>query len=124
MSRIITNASAFNTGLFFSSYVNITISADTNDLVVPGMSNFVLIRTNVTGNHSLTGITPPTLTDGWWAIVYNIGIGNLSLKDNDAASSATGRLLMGSNKSVQTNESVSFIYDVVSLRWRIMGINI
>ena len=111
-------------GIAFASSVTVNISSDTDDLVVPDLENTVEIRLNVTGNRTLTGIVPFDDTLAQWITIFNVGTGNLSLKNNNVGSSANNRFLLGANKTVQSDEGVSFIYDDQDKRWRSFGINI
>lgn len=108
----------FNNGLVLPPAITINISANTNNLSIANLASGVLLRVNNTGNNNLTGIIPPDITQGNMLFVSNVGIGQLTIMDNDALSSANNRFLCGGSKVLQGNESMIFVYDTVSLRWR------
>ncbi|NIQ15951.1 MAG: hypothetical protein GTO02_16620 [Candidatus Dadabacteria bacterium] len=115
---------SFNGSLSFGPAVTVDINANTNNLLIPNLGSSILIRLNFTGNYALTGIVPNDVTKGQWIIVINVGTGQGSLKDNDAASTAQNRFLLGANKTIQTNEGIALVYDTVDTRWRSFAINI
>ena len=109
-------------GVVYGGVATEIIAVNTNNLLIPNLANVYLIRINATGNYSLTGIIPADITQAQAIQVFNIGSGNLSFKDNDAGSSANNRFLIGSDRTVQTNEGIGFVYDPISLRWRGSGV--
>ena len=100
------------------------INVNTDNLNVPDLVSGVLLRLNVTGNYTLSGIIPPDINQGNLLFLRNVGTGNLSLKNNNAGSGANNRFLMGGNHNVQSNESAIFVYDTIDLRWAIFGLAI
>ena len=123
-NRKISNPRAVSSGLFFTGKAEVSITANTNNLSVPVLDNFVLIHLTSTGNFSLTGLVPPDITLGWWMVIYNTGTNNIIFKNNDAGSTAQNRFLLGSDKTLQADEGIALIYDTDDLRWRSFGINI
>lgn len=115
---------SINGALEFGPAVTVNINTNTNNLLIPTLGSSLLIRLNFTGNYSLTGIVPNDVTKGQWIIIINVGTGQGSLKDNDAASLAENRFLLGANKTIQTNEGIALVYDTVDTRWRSFAINI
>ena len=114
----------FNSGLTFGASNTIDLLANTNDFLVPDLEDTVELRINCVGNNDLTGLVVPDDTVAQWIIVFNVGTGNINLKDNSGLSSANNRFLMGANKTIQPDEGLAMIYDDVDKRWRIYGINI
>lgn len=123
MSRVIKNPSIISGGVIYTSYENVTITGNTNNLTINNLSSNVLIRITSTGNFNLTGIVNPDLL-GREIKVYNVGTNNIILKNLDAGSNASSRFQNGSDKTIQPGEGVAMIYDVVDLKWKAFGINI
>lgn len=109
-------------GVVLGTALTATINANTDNLVVPNIETAIVLRLNVTGNYSLTGLTPANITKAWMLFVANIGTGNLSIKNNDPASLAENRFILGSNKTIQSDEGILLFYDPISNRWRGSGI--
>lgn len=113
-------------GLQFSGgFATATLTANTNNLLITGLASSALVRLDSTGNFQLTGIVVPDITKAYFFSIFNIGLtGNVTFKNNDAASTAENRFLLGSDVLVQPGEGLTFIYDPVDLRWRSPGKNI
>jgi len=116
--RIVSN------GIAFGASVTVSLNANTNDFLIPDLENTVELRIDNSGNNDLTGIVVPDDNVAQWVILFNVGSGNINLKDNSGLSSANNRFLMGANKTMQPDEGLAMIYDDVDKRWRIYGINI
>jgi hypothetical protein len=123
MSRIIKNPSVISGGIIYSSYENVTITANTDNLSITNIASNVLIRINATGNFNLTGIINPDGL-GREIKVFNVGSNNIILKNNDAGSTAINRFQNGADKTLQAGEGIAMIYDVVDFRWKAFGVNI
>lgn len=124
MSKIIKNSNAIGGALFFTGSITDNLTASVNNYTIPTLDNFVLVRLTSNANYNVTGLVPPDITLGWYVIIYNVGTNTLTLKNNDANSSANNRFLLGTDKNLQGDEGVALVYDTVSLRWRSFGINI
>jgi len=98
------------------------LTANTNNLVVTDIEKAIVLRLGSIGNHDLTGLVPFNSSKAWMLFVANIGPGNIKLKNNDAASSANNRFLIGGNKKIQQDEGILLFYDPISKRWRGSGI--
>lgn len=114
-----------NGGMVFGPAItqNITIPTN-NDYIITGITGGVLVRLTSTGNFNITGLVNPDTTQGLWVIINNVGTNNITLNNNDAASLANNRFLLGTSKTLQPDEGITIIYDTVSLRWRPFGVNI
>lgn len=121
MSKIVKNPAVVSGAIIYTNAADVTLVSNTNDLNIPNIASNVLIRITTQGNYSLTGIINPDLL-GRQIFIFNVGTNNLTLKNNDAGSSANNRFLLGSDRTVQANEGIAMVYDVVSLRWRGYGI--
>ena len=97
------------------------LTGNTNNYNPAGLSSSNILRISSTGNFNLTGLQAPSPAKGQVILVVNIGTNNITLKNNDAASSAGNRFLAGADKLVQAQESVILVYDEVSLRWRVIA---
>lgn len=116
------NEIILGSGVVLGVSLTVNIDADTNNLVVPNIETGVVLRLNVSGNYSLTGITPADTTKAWMIFLANVGVGNLAMKNNDIGSDPENRFLIGSNKNIQADEGILLFYDSVSDRWRGAGI--
>lgn len=111
-----------DTGVSLGTAITANISSDVDDFSVTDIEKAVVLRLNVTGNRSITGLIPFNTASAWMVFCANVGTGNLSIKNNDAGSTAENRFLIGGNKTIQTDEGILLFYDPVSLRWRGSGI--
>lgn len=109
-------------GLVYGNSVTVAISSNVDNLVIPDLENTVLVRLDVSGNRSITGIIPVNTDDAQEIRVFNVGTGNLSFKDNDSGSDPENRFLLGGDKNVQSDEGLTLIYDPDDDRWRATGI--
>ena len=99
----------------------VTISANTNNL---GLPKNTLFRLTSTGNYDLTGIVPhagAATNSGRIIYLLNVGSNNISLKNEDALSTAANRFLThnGSHITLGPNHLVLALYDETASRWRI-----
>jgi hypothetical protein len=126
MSKIIKNSNAIGGSLFFTGSITETLGVSQNNYSIGTLDNFVLIRLNATANINITGLVPPDIALGWYILIYNVssGANSITIKNNDAASSASNRFLLGNDKNLQPDEGIALVYDTVSQRWRSFGINI
>lgn len=112
---------------FGSSYASATLTGDTDDLTIPDLASSILVRLecDAGGTDNLTGIVVPDNTKTYFLSVFNVGtVGLIKFKNDDAASTAQNRFLIGADRSVQAEEGIMLIYDPVDLRWRSPGKNI
>ena len=91
-----------------------------NDLVIPETS---FIRFSVSGTPiTVTGLSGGT--DGKRIVIANVGVDDISLTHNDTGSTSANRLLngsLGATKTLSTNDTIEYIYDSVSQKWRYIG---
>lgn len=104
-------------GTIFLTNINVSLIANTSNLVIPLLVSATVIRISSTGNFNLTGIVNPTFVRRQ-LYFFNVGSNNISIRDNDGASDAENRFLLGQNRLMQANEGLSLIYDTDSSRWR------
>lgn len=118
VSRIIRDG--FLDSIIFSTSISQTLTGNTDNLVIPGLSTNVLIRITTTGNFDFTGLVNPDSL-GRQIYILNVGTNNLVLKDNSSSSDPENRFLIGANRNVQQNEAITLLYDTINLRWRSTG---
>lgn len=99
----------------------VTISSNTNNL---GLPRNTLFRLTSTGNYDLTGIVPyagAATNSGRIIYLLNVGSNNISLKNEDALSTAANRFLThnGNQITLAPNHLVLALYDGTASRWRI-----
>ena len=99
-----------------------SLLGNTNDYNPTGLATTALLRLSSDGNYEITGLQAPTPSSAQEMKVFNVGANNITFKNNSASSLAENRFLLGANKTIQTNEGISLIYDPTSLRWRGTGI--
>jgi hypothetical protein len=135
MTRIITKLSGIENddtgnvvitqGVNYSVDATVTppaLTSNTDDLLVDGLITAVLLRLSSTGNYDLTGIIPPNPLASQELKIFNIGSNNIVIRNDSNRSDAENRFFLGGNRTIQTNEGVSVIYDPVSQKWRGTGI--
>ena len=124
-AMLITSSSfAYTTG-----FLNLTSNA--NNLV---LGNETVHRCFSSGNYDITGIAPPipgplvpgpgTHLDGRIIYLINTGNSNISLKNQDALSTATNRFIThnGSHITLNSGHIVMAFYDIGLTRWRIWNL--
>lgn len=124
MSKKISNNNAISGGQFYGAYTTVTLTANTDNLVITDIQNFVLIEITTTGNFNLTGIVPATTDVSWIIKIFNAGNNNLLLKNNDAGSGASYRFSIGGDKTIQPGEGLELTYRPLVQKWASTGINI
>ena len=105
---------------FCQTSATINISTNQNNLQL-GFGGFH--RLNVTSASDLTGIAPPgteSHKDGRMIRLVNVGTNALSVKNEDANSTASNRInTNGGNLNFQTGHMLECIYDGTTSRWRV-----
>jgi hypothetical protein len=109
------NESAFTAGGSFSFKSNTpaAIVANQNDYV---LNHSAFQRLNCTTASDITGIAPPTggaHVDGRMIRLVSVGTATVTLKNNDAASTAANRMYMhgGNHTALTVNEWADLVYD-------------
>lgn len=81
-------------------------------------------RINATSNTNLSGIDATDVVDGQKITLLNIGTSRIRLRHETTSAPANQLILPGyANRNVERGESVTFIYDATSSRWRTYSIN-
>lgn len=73
------------------------------------------------GNVYLTGINSSGVCDGKMIILVNVGNYTISLKKDNASSSAANRFSFYKDVALTTKQGITLIYDATSQRWRMVG---
>ena len=99
--------------LVFASSTPAAIVANQNDYVLTGSA---FQRLNCTTASDITGIAPPTggaHVDGRMIRLVSVGTATVTLKHNDAASTAANRIYMhtGTHLAITVNEWADLVYD-------------
>jgi hypothetical protein len=99
--------------LVFASSTPAAITANQNDYVLTGSA---FQRLNCTTASDITGIAPPTggaHVDGRMIRLVSVGTATVTLKHNDAASTAANRVYMhaGNHTALTVNEWADLVYD-------------
>lgn len=92
------------------------IGADVIDYAPTGHATATLFRLTANTPNNVTGLAGGA--DGRIVHLVNIGPGTLTLTNQDAASAAANRFLLGANLTLAANQSVVLAYDSTSSRWR------
>jgi hypothetical protein len=109
----ISNGSTGGGSLAYTSSTPAAITANQNDYVLTGSA---FQRLNCTTASDITGIAPPTSgahVDGRMIRLVSVGTATVTLKHNDAASTAANRIYMhaGNHTSLTVNEWADLVYD-------------
>lgn len=97
------------------------ITGNTNNFSTTSTS-FIILSNNTGVNYNLTGFADGF--NGKRLVVTNLGIDNIVLTHEDAASSAANRIITGKtggSNILQTNDTCELIYDIINLRWRLIN---
>lgn len=87
-----------------------------------GGTNF--LRVSSTNNVNIGGLLAPSPVKNQGIYVCNVGVGTITVKNEEPSSLAGNRFLLGTDKNLQPNEGIMLIYDDISLRWRSQAIQI
>jgi len=97
------------------------ITANQNDYTFTGIAPKAFVRVSSNANREITGIDAAGFSDRDIITFVNIGTNDIKFKENDALSTAANRMLLRSDFNMQADESITFIYDAVSSRWRVQS---
>lgn len=98
------------------------ISVSQNNYAPTGIGSAVLMRLSSNSNIELTGLVAPSPAAARVLFMVNVGSEDIKLKNESVSSSAANRFAISGDITVQSNESMTLIYDPVSARWRVMGV--
>ena len=86
--------------------------------IIGGVVQKTILRLQSVGNHNITGLVPSSPELGNVVTIMNVGVGNMTIMDNDANSLAANRFLLNGNTLLNSGESATFVRDTVVARWR------
>lgn len=98
-------------------------AATTNDLTLSTNASYFRISSSV--NTDITGINSTGVADGRLLIVVNVGTNTITLKHQDAASSAANRFDLpgGGDVILGARGTATLIYDGSDARWNLVSTN-
>lgn len=101
--------------------VNPASTGNTNDLAVSSLTG--ILRLNVTGDSTLTGLSMGA-RDGQLLLISNVGGGSLKISHQDAASLSSNRFICPNSATltVRTNGAIWTWYDNINGWFRLLGI--
>ncbi|KKN57385.1 hypothetical protein LCGC14_0562910, partial [marine sediment metagenome] len=95
-----------------------SLAANTNNYTPPGAyATSSTVRQASSVNVNITGLTGGV--DGRVILFHNIGSNDITLTNQDGASTAANRFALSANLTLQGDESAFLQYDSTSLRWRL-----
>lgn len=121
----VTGASTFGYAATFSAELQMAgvdspaqITGDVNDYATDGFSH---LRLDADGAHDITGFAGGSA--GKMLYITNISASTLTFNNEDAASAAANRIITGhaAPLTLTATETLIFMYDAVSSRWRVYG---
>ena len=97
------------------------ITASQNDYAPTGHATSSVMRLDASAAWSITGIAGGAI--GRKLQLHNIGVGDITLTDEDAASTAANRFALNANITLLPDQSIELWYDGAggSSRWRVLG---
>jgi len=114
---------SFSNGeLVFDSVVSPTsLSANTNDWTITGLSSSNVIYASTDGsNYDITGIDSAGIGNGQTYYLYNVGgSGEIRIKNNNGGSIAANRFITNGDVNVKIGMGVVISYDILVARWRV-----
>lgn len=96
-----------------------TIAADQNDYNPAGLAAASTLRLTASSAVNITGLAGAS--DGRLIAIHNIGANAITLKDENAGSTAGNRFALTSDLVLAPDECCVLQYDSTSSRWRVVG---
>lgn len=102
-----------------------SLSANQNNYAPTGIEAANRVRLTSSTAVDITGISTAGAfkIPGWVLTLHNIGTNAITLKDEDANSTAAYRFALGTDVVINADESFTLIYDNTSSRWRALVSN-
>ncbi len=95
------------------------LAAATNDWAPTGLAAASTIRASASADYDLTGLTGGA--DGRILLLYNVGAFAITLKDENASSTAANRFALNADLGLAADQAVLLQYDSTSSRWRVIA---
>jgi hypothetical protein len=131
MTRIIRSPSTVTTDITFEASMNFgdaliapIITSTQNNYAPIGLQETIVLDISSDANRTITGIEAPNPIGTRVLYVFNIGTNNIVFKDNDSGSLPANRILLGANKTVQSDEGLILVYDNLEMIWKVPAINV
>lgn len=96
-----------------------TLATDTDDWSPTGFSDAGIVRVSSSSAVDLTGLTAGG--DGRLVVLINVGSYTITLKDEDASSSAANRFAFTADFELEQDAACWLVYDDTRDRWGLMG---
>lgn len=80
-------------------------------------ANSTILRLSSDANRTVTGLSCGQ-TDNAFRVIYNVGVNEINLPNENASSTAANRFLFSADVNLQPASSIAIIYDGASQRWR------
>lgn len=110
---------AFEGQLAFAGSLTETITGRQDNFNPSGLANANFIRLDGgSSSRVITGIAAPNPVVAQSIFFCNVGSSNITFRDDDSRSTDVNRLLLGANRTLNSDEGIQLIYDDVNLRWR------
>ncbi len=112
-----TGNAAFQRGLMLTGVISPSqITSNQNDYAPTGFSAALTLRLSSDASRNITGLAGGA--EGRAVIIHNVGVQGIVLTDQDSASTAANRFLLGGSVTLTANASLSLRYDGTTQRWR------
>jgi hypothetical protein len=96
------------------------IAANQNNYAPTGHATASVMRLTASAAYNITGLAGGA--DGRMLTIMNVGANTITLKNQDAASTAANRFAFGADIALAADKTVGLIYDSTSQRWRAGGL--
>ncbi len=97
-----------------------SIGADQNNYAPTGHATASVMRLTASGGYQITGLAGGV--DGRIVTLVNIGASSITLRDENASSTAANRFALAGNITLAQDQSVVLLYDATASRWRAMAV--
>lgn len=92
------------------------ITASQNNYNPASLSSAAILRLDSDATWEITGLAGGA--DGRLMVLVNVGAFGITITDEDASSTAANRFALGTDVTINANQSFTLIYDSTSSRWR------
>lgn len=89
-----------------------------------GLANANFVRISSTTNVNINGLKIPDNTKNQALFICNVGNSNITIKNESGAGDPQNQFLVGGDRTLQGDEGIMLIYDIIDLRWRSQAIQI
>ena len=100
-----------------------TITGDLDDYSPTGFATANTLRLDTTLDIEITGFDSTGIVDGQVFAVHNISTKKIKIKKNNNGSTASNRMQIKGDLTIEKDESFLMQYDSTSSRWRVISTN-